>query len=193
MKLAKALLPVALLFSAADALAFHPRECWKTYVASHTFGPYEYKYSSWDWISSKTSTDEGFSKVSSMSSTQNTKMSVDPGITTTGASASHTEFFSSKGNCSVWAELHLRREALIAANLPALKRELAYGDGELARSLLRLSGCEPLLQERALARLQRGYATLDAADNVVTSFAGAVDEVLDGDAQLRDSCLSVST
>lgn len=183
---------VWLLFT-ADAFAYHPSQCWKTYTKSAMLGKYEYKYSSWDFISSKTSTEEGFSQVSSMSMTQHSRLSVDPGVTTTGASQSQTEFTSSKGDCSVWAGLLMRREKFIAANLPAIKREIAYGDGEMLRSLVYLSGCSEATSKTVMMRLQASFQALDAVDNVSSAFSEAVDNVMARDAEISRACLSVST
>jgi hypothetical protein len=181
----------AALALSSPAFAYHSRECWKTVVAPAKFGPYQYKYSTWDFISSKTSSEEGCSKVSSASSTQESTMAFDPGVTTTGASQSQTEFTSSKGNCDAWAGLLNRREQFVAANLDGVKRDLAYGGGRLADSLAHLSGCDGALSARFAAAMQSHYAELSSVDNVSSPFTEAVDRIIDGDADLRAACLSV--
>lgn len=183
------LLATILLFSAPSVMAFQARSCAeKVWMKKGLFRQYEVKYSSIEFISFKTSSEEGSMKVSSASSTQNSTMSLDPGITT-GQTQSATQFSSTYGDCSIWAsnDRWMRREFYIAENMGNIRSDVAKGDGEYLDTFLFLTGCPAEAKGQFSNLLHRQYSSLFNNEEY-WGLGSDVDQLMQQDAVLRSTC-----
>lgn len=179
----------ALLILSAPAFSFQPRPCAeKVWLKKGMFKKYDVNYTSIEFISFRTSSEEGSIKVSSASSTQNSTMSVDPGIST-GQTESTTQFSSTYGDCSIWAsnQKWLRREHYVAENSDRLKVDIAKGEGEYLETLMHLSGC-PSDQKVTFSRtVQSHYGELFKTSEY-WGLGSDIDLLLQNNPELRTAC-----
>lgn len=183
------LLLIFLLLATSPAMAFQARPCAeKVWLKKGLFRKYDVKYSTIEFISFKTSTDEGSMKASSASSTQGSTMSLDPGITT-GQSESSTQFSSTYGDCSIWAnnDQWLRRESYVAENMGSLRNDAARGEGEYLDSFMFLSGCPATSKSQFSKLLHENYSVLFNSDED-WGFASDVDVLVKHDSGLSAAC-----
>jgi hypothetical protein len=180
---------MAALLYTAPLRAEDPQKCFQTRTKRAMLRKYDYKYAGPPGVTSRTSGQEGSSKVSSERMTQHSTMSVDPGVTT-GDSQSSTEFSSSYGDCNYYGlnDKQIRREGFIADNLPELKREIARGYGDHLDAFAYLSDCDDAAAGAFAAALKAGYPTLQAIDNIRSSFSIGVDAIVRKDADLSRHC-----
>lgn len=180
---------LASLFLSAPAFGFNARQCAQNvWMKKGLFRQYDVKYSTIEFISFKTSSDEGSMKVSSASSTQGSTMASDPGIST-GQTQSYTQFSSSFGDCSMWAsdDRWMKREFYVAENIGHLRADIAKGDGEYLDSLAYLSGCSASAKARFAAILHNNYSSLFSSENY-WGLASDVDGLMQNDGTLSKEC-----
>lgn len=179
------ILMIGLLFSSA-LYAFEPENCAKnTWLKYGILRQYDINYSSINFISSRTSAREGYFNTSSVSTSQQTTMAVDPGIST-GNTYSHTQFTSSFGACSAQAknDRWIERETFLVENFESLRIEIAKGDGEFLRTFSQLSGCS---SPRSLSQeLKQNFEALYASDPWVLS--PRVDDLIAKNPRLSRDC-----
>ncbi|HLE11212.1 MAG: hypothetical protein A2504_10515 [Bdellovibrionales bacterium RIFOXYD12_FULL_39_22] len=185
----KGLIIFLLLFTNA-AFAFNARTCAQNvWMKKGWFREYSVKYSSIEFISSKTSTEEGSTKTSSASSTESSSMSSDPGVTT-GQTESTSQWSSSQGDCALWAtnSKWLRREFYIAENLGSIRKNASQGQGEYLDVLVYLSGCPASHAKRLSQELHDKYKKVFNESRPAWDFSSSVDTLIEGNKELSKAC-----
>ena len=174
---------------ASNARAEDPAKCFNTRTSRAMLRKYNYKYVGPPGVSSRTSGQEGSSKVSSARSTQNVTMISDPGVST-GESTSSTEFSSSYGDCDYFGlnQRQIQREAFIAENLPELKRDIARGRGERLDILAYYSACNASATGQLAGALRSNYADLQGLGSGLGEFSSKIDTIIQRDPLLSRAC-----
>ena len=178
------------LILSAPAFAYHDTDCAaKVWMDMGLFRKYDIKYSTMDFITLRTSSEENFLKVSTKSYTQESTMSLDPGVSTTGRSVSSTQYSSSFGPCAMWAnnEHWMQRETYVAENLGSIRTDVAKGKGEYIESIAYMSGC-PASSKESFARLLHEHYDKLFSNSEGWRFSSEVDQLLSTDSGLRDVC-----
>jgi hypothetical protein len=180
----------AVFLLSSQAYAFNARKCaQKVWLKMGWWRTYDVKYTSIEFISLRTSTQEGTTKTTSRGSTQDTTMLTDPGITT-GTLISTSQFSSSYGECALWAAnlKWLKREKYIAENYNKLKLDSARGAGEYADSLLYLSGCSANVKSDFNKLLKNNFNVLFKDQKEAWSTSSKIDNLVKKNALLARSC-----
>ena len=115
-------------------------------------------------------------------------MSLDPGITT-GQTESSTQFSSTYGDCSIWADNNRwqRRESYVAENIGSLRRDAARGDGEYLDTFMYLTGCPSTARVGFANLLHANYQNLFKSDEE-WGLSSDVDVLLQRDGGLSAAC-----
>lgn len=177
---------LGLLMSVVNASAIDMAKC----SALLNKGWYKtYEYAGIDQPLTKATKKHGMSKATSVTSTEGSTASLDPGYTT-NVSTSQTQGISSYGDCSLIGRLEIkeRRDLYFAQNREEALKEVALGGGEHLRVIGTYSLCDNDKMDEFQKMLQSKMKELLKVKN--GNFREVIDRGVSESPSLVKACIS---